>query len=322
MSGSETGRETAAALEELYGVSRDEFIARRDALAKERKASGDIAGAAELKKRRRPTQIAWVLNQFARRRPADVAELADVGRELVREQRKALRGESGASFRASIDRQREVVKRTLERLGAVMKELGVDVSAHRDELASVVRSAIVDPAIALALEEGRLEKIPEVASAFGGLGEHALLGGASAVEERPKHDRARRDEAKRPDARTEAERKREREREREHKATRKREKEVAAAAAREEARAKRDAHARREAAKEAIRQARAELRAAEAEEKKSQAAATAAEHTARRVAAEAAEAERAARHLAGQAMESARRVTEAREALGRAEASA
>jgi len=50
-----------------------------------------------------------VLNQLARRYPADVAGLVDVGRELARAQRKALRDETTASSRDSIDRQRRVV---------------------------------------------------------------------------------------------------------------------------------------------------------------------------------------------------------------------
>jgi hypothetical protein len=94
------------ALDELYGASPGAFTAKRDALAKALKAAGDIEGASGLEALRKPTQIAYVLNQLARRHAADLADLVDVGRELARAQRKALRGEAGSDLRDAIARQR------------------------------------------------------------------------------------------------------------------------------------------------------------------------------------------------------------------------
>ncbi len=160
------GTELDAALDELYGASPAEFTPRRDALAKRLKESGDAAGALELKARRKPTQLAYVLNQLARRHADDVAELVDVGRELARAQRKALRGEAGHDLRDAIARQRSVVAGLTSKAARLMTELGVAVSGHLDEIAGALRTAMVDPAVGAQLEEGRLDKVPEPAAGF------------------------------------------------------------------------------------------------------------------------------------------------------------
>jgi hypothetical protein len=69
------------ALEQLYQAPADEFTKRRDALAKKLRDAGAAAAAKSLRERRKPTQIAWVLNQLSRRYPDDIAELVDVGRD-------------------------------------------------------------------------------------------------------------------------------------------------------------------------------------------------------------------------------------------------
>ncbi len=162
------GRELEAALEELYATAPAAFTRTRDALAKSFKAGGDPASAEAIKTRRKPTQIAWVLNQLARRHPDDLAELVDVGRELAREQRKALRGEASTSLRESIARQRAAISTLTQKTGALMKELGLDPTGHLDEIASALQAGLVDPAVGAQLEEGRLDKAPETAVGFGG----------------------------------------------------------------------------------------------------------------------------------------------------------
>lgn len=156
------------ALDELYGASLADFIARRDALAKELKASGDASGAAEVKAQRKPTQIAWVLNQLARRHADDLADLVDVGRDLARAQRKALRGEAGSDLRDAIGRQRSAVSALTAKTADLMRELGVAPTEHLDEIAGALQAALVDPAVGAKLEEGRLEKVPETVAGFPG----------------------------------------------------------------------------------------------------------------------------------------------------------
>lgn len=156
------------ALDELYSADPAEFTKRRDALVKDLKKAGDKGGAARVASKRKPTQIAYILNQLARQHPDAVGELVDVGRELAREQRKALRGETAHGLRDSIDRQRKAVSEVGQKAAAVMKSLGLDPMAHLQEVTTALQAALIDPLVGAALEAGQLEKAPEAAVGFGG----------------------------------------------------------------------------------------------------------------------------------------------------------
>jgi hypothetical protein len=155
------------ALDELYAAAPDEFVRRRTELARELRSSGDKDAASDVERRRRPTTVAYVLNQLARRHPDDVADLVDAGRSLQRAQRRAMRGEA-SDLRAAIAKQREVVAAVAERAAAMMKELDVDADAHLPDVARALQAALVDAAAGAKLEEGRLDKTLEAESAFPG----------------------------------------------------------------------------------------------------------------------------------------------------------
>ena len=61
-------------MDELFDLPPTEFIAARDALAKQLKADGDAGAAAEVKALRRPSVAAWAVNQVARRQPRSGAK--------------------------------------------------------------------------------------------------------------------------------------------------------------------------------------------------------------------------------------------------------
>lgn len=156
-----------SALEELFRTPPATFTKTRDTLAKRLKDEGEDEAAAELKKLRRPSVVAFVLNQLSRAHADDVAELVDVGRELARAQRKAIRGEAPTGLREAIARQREVVASLTSKTTALMKKLGVSTSSHLDEVAGALQAALIDPAVGERLEEGRLEEIPAPEAGFG-----------------------------------------------------------------------------------------------------------------------------------------------------------
>lgn len=158
-----------AAIDELYANAPDAFTKKRDELAKRLKTEGNAGAAASVKALRKPTQIAYVLNQVARRFPDEVGELVDVGRELARAQRKALRGgDASGDLRTAIGRQREVVRDLTTKTGRLMGEIGVSATGHLDEIAGALQAALVDPVVGAQLEEGRLEKVPAPATGFPG----------------------------------------------------------------------------------------------------------------------------------------------------------
>ena len=161
------GSDVEQSIDALYEAAPAAFTKERDALAKRLKAQASDAASARVKALRKPTAIAYVLNQLARRHPDELAELVDVGRVLARAQRKALRGEAGNDLRDAITKQRAVVTALTAQTAAVMKELGL-AGGHLDAIAAALQAALVDPAVGEQLEEGRLEKVPEAASGFPG----------------------------------------------------------------------------------------------------------------------------------------------------------
>lgn len=156
------------ALDELFSADPAAFTKKRDALVKDLKKAGDKDAAARVAAKRKPTQMAYVLNQLAREHPDSVAELIDVGRELAREQRRAVRGEASHGLRDSIDRQRKAISDVGAKAALVMKALGVDPMAHLQEITVALQAAMIDPIVGAALEAGQLEKAPEAAVGFGG----------------------------------------------------------------------------------------------------------------------------------------------------------
>jgi hypothetical protein len=155
-----------AALEELYASTPDAFAAKRDAIARRLVREGHADAAAEVKARRRPTPLAYVLNQLARRHPEDLAELVDLGRELARAHRGALRGGRGPDLREAIGRQRSAINRLTAKTTSLMRGLGMTPDGHLAEIGDALHAALVDPAVGAALEEGRLERAPGPAVAL------------------------------------------------------------------------------------------------------------------------------------------------------------
>ena len=300
-----------AALEELYGTEPGDFTKARDAIAKRLKAAGDTEAASSIRARRKPTQIAWVLNQLARRHPDEVAELVDVGRELAREQRKALRGDASASFRESIDRQRKVIGDVTRTAAKLMADLGVTPAGHLDEVASALRAALVDPVVGAQLEEGRLEKVPEPAAGFAGPMPEAA---ASLTAARPEPSRPAKAEAA-PPTKARADSAAEKAAAKKALAKERAERQAAVRAQKKAlAKERAERQATERAQKKALDKALAAVRAAEAEAERRQAEAAEAEEEARR-------AIERAKKLADAAKASAARAADARKALARVDVS-
>lgn len=155
-----------AALDRLYDGAPADFVARRSALAAELRSAGATADAAAITARKKPTQVAYVLNQLARRHPADIEALVDLGRTLDRAQRAARRGEAG-DLRAALAEQRQLLAVLAKRSASVGKELGVTLTPH--EPLAAFHAALADPAVGAALEAGTLSTAPTTGEGFLGL---------------------------------------------------------------------------------------------------------------------------------------------------------
>jgi hypothetical protein len=76
-------------LDRLYQVPLSEFTSARDELTQQLRAQGEREKALEIKKLRKPTAGAWIVNQLVRERPLDVQRLLKAGESLTKSQAKA-----------------------------------------------------------------------------------------------------------------------------------------------------------------------------------------------------------------------------------------
>ncbi|HEX5404976.1 MAG TPA: hypothetical protein VFX16_22020 [Pseudonocardiaceae bacterium] len=79
-------------LDELFAAPREEFTALRDSRVKQARSAGDRQLVDQLKRLRKPTVAAWLVNQVSRAHPDDIDRLAQVG-DALRAAHHALAGE-------------------------------------------------------------------------------------------------------------------------------------------------------------------------------------------------------------------------------------
>ncbi len=149
----------------LYDLDPSEFVAARDALAKEVKAAGDADAAREVKALKKPTKAAWAINQVARAHADDVAALRDAGAAVRASQADALSGGDAGALRAAAADRRDAVRA----LVALVVDLAGD--AVRDDATGTFEAASVDDVIGEIVAAGRLATVVARPSdmGFGGM---------------------------------------------------------------------------------------------------------------------------------------------------------
>ena len=148
-------------LDELYREHPDRFVAGRDRLVKELRAAGDRDEADRLRKLRRPTVAAWLINRAALESPAKIQEFAAVSRELEDAQGRALEGldDAAPEWRAAAAREREAAGSIVELAEGVARDGGHPVSKRALELVGeTLRAAAVDPGLRERVVRGRVER--------------------------------------------------------------------------------------------------------------------------------------------------------------------
>ena len=130
------------ALDDLYAAPPEEFTAARDRLAKELKAAGDAEAAAEVKARRRPTVVAWAINQAVRSHPQALQDLLAAGTALRRAHDRLVAGRTDReALRTAAEDERAAVTTlaaaTAEAAQAARRPLGPNGMDKVRERASV-----------------------------------------------------------------------------------------------------------------------------------------------------------------------------------------
>ena len=146
--------DAAALLEiadELYALPADRFTPARDARAKELKADKDLSAA--VKKLKKPSVAAWVVNLFVRRESDQVEQLIGVGTAL----RDAQEGMDGAELRALTKQRRQLTSAVTQQARSLAQDEGVKVTqAVADQVEATLTAAMLDPECARAVRSGLL----------------------------------------------------------------------------------------------------------------------------------------------------------------------
>ena len=146
------GLDTAA--DELYAVHPAEFIATRDARAKHVRSSGDEKLYTEIKKLRRPSVAAWLVNVLARSEEG-FEQFSDLSRRL----RDAQTRLDAPTMKELGQERTRVVAELVERAVTLAKDADPqyrDTATVRDQVTSTLTAAVADPTAEAAVTSGRL----------------------------------------------------------------------------------------------------------------------------------------------------------------------
>ena len=136
----------------LYAVTPGAFTATRDARSRKLR-SQDAALAAAVKRLRKPTTAAWVVNLLVRSEPEQVAEILAVGRAL----REARQGMAGEELRGLTRQRRQLTAAVTGRARRHAGEAGQSVTrAVADQVEATLTAAMLDAGCAAAVRSGLL----------------------------------------------------------------------------------------------------------------------------------------------------------------------
>jgi hypothetical protein len=167
-----------AVTQELYGLPPSEFVAARNARAKQARGDGDRELASEIQGLAKPTTAAWLVNQLSRRYADDLEPLLDLGRDL----RSASASLDGEAMRKLGRRRNELISELLDlarRIGSANSyKLSEDVT---DDMRRTLEASVSDSEVADDVAAGQLTRAVE----YAGFGENVGLGGPTGIVGKP-----------------------------------------------------------------------------------------------------------------------------------------
>ncbi|HLH27309.1 MAG TPA: hypothetical protein VKW77_00255 [Acidimicrobiales bacterium] len=166
----------ADARHQLYAEAPSAFVSARGELVRRARSAGDRSLADALRKLRRPTTSAWMVNLLARQRREEVDELLGLGRQL----RSAQRDLAADELRRLSGRGHELVSALTRASGQLAEREGSRPSAGvLDEVRGTLEATLADPEAGEAVGDGALTEPLR----YSGLGLE-LLGGAATTSRR------------------------------------------------------------------------------------------------------------------------------------------
>jgi hypothetical protein len=151
-------------LDALYHGPLEEFTAARNELAKSLRSEGEAEAANWVKGLRKPTRAAWLVNQLATRKAADVKKLLEIGDRLRAAQEEMLAGSTDRTkLREAASREQQTIDSLLGTAEAIGREHGVG-DQILTRVGETLQAAAGDPGVAEAIRLGRLDREQRAAS--------------------------------------------------------------------------------------------------------------------------------------------------------------
>src|SRR5215475_6800627 len=168
--------------DELYALAPAAFTAARDEQAGHARASGDAGLAGEIRKLRRPTVSAWLVNLLAREDGGQVDDLLELGQSL----REAQQARDGERLRELSAQRRQLITALTQEVQRLAEQAGQAVIAQLErEVRDTLEAALADPGAADAVRSGRLTKPLSYAGLGAGIGIDDAVAVWSAPAARP-----------------------------------------------------------------------------------------------------------------------------------------
>jgi hypothetical protein len=148
-------------LDELYREHPEGFVAGRNRIAKELRAAGEADEAERIRKLRRPTVAAWLINLAALTEPARTKQFVEASRRLEEVQARALDGAEDAAqeWRDAAARESEATAGLVDVATSAARQAGHPANARALELVGqTLRAASADPELRERVVRGRVER--------------------------------------------------------------------------------------------------------------------------------------------------------------------
>jgi len=153
---------TVTSAHDLFGVDPAEFVAARDALARELKASGRRDDAAAVKAMRRPSVPTWALNRVARDDAAVVSALLTSAATARSMQERAVEGNAdGDALRSALADRRAAVRDVLALASAAIEASDRTAASQQRQLESTLAAVIASDRLSELLGIGELVDVAE-----------------------------------------------------------------------------------------------------------------------------------------------------------------
>ncbi len=143
-------------VDDLFVVPPDEFVAARNALAKQLRAGGERERAAEVAALRRPSVPDWALNVVAHEHAAELEPFFEAAQESREAQRSAASGRGGADLRGALQGLRAASEAVVKAALRAAKGAGKATGALSAPVSTRLQEVAASDGLSDQLRQGRL----------------------------------------------------------------------------------------------------------------------------------------------------------------------